>query len=212
VDVKLVAIDSSFNLDTGELTGALVLRLPDGQLARVQASHDVVEHIQGLLVQAPVPPLPYPLPPVPEPGMAYRPVEPQRVPTPDPVSIDLPEPPPVEEEMIRWEVLPASVLSATMREAFEVLGVPPTLTREQLATAMAEVRRIATLSVQEPPDAPVAPKVGEVVWNSVSGGGGKKSQIRFPPKTNYGYPLPQRSMVADPGETQDDGEDGVDQV
>ena len=204
MDVKIIAIDSSFNLETGDLSGGLVLRLPDGQIARVQASHDVVEHLQSLLTSLP-PPLPAPR----AAGVVRPPPEPQRVPPPEPVTIELADPPAPVPDLIRWELLPKSVLSQTMRDTFVVLGVPDRLTKEQLSTVMEDVRKMAAESVQPP----AQPSIGEVVWNnsSMREMGSKHVPIRFPQKTNAGYPVVQEVERIDPGEIPED-DDGAGQI
>lgn len=205
MDVRIIGISSSLDLETGKSAGSMLLRLPDDNTLQVAIDAEVLTHIQGLLGTV-------------EPISAVRPVVADSVdevtpylPLPNkPEEVHIaPDPPLQNVGEILWDKLPASVLSDTVKEAFSALGVKEALTRDQLLTTIKEVRSLAIEQTQS-----TAPATGEVVWSDTPPTNQKAGvPIKFPQKSEYGYPTRPANLVvgSDPGEVVDADEDGVGQ-
>lgn len=229
--VKLLRIDQSFSLESGESSFFAVFMLPGGREVLAEMAPDATEAVIKCSMQAqadhnelasPPPPLRNPPPPPiehPQPAQVSVPVPP--VPTPaSPVPVN-------EEELfahdekIAWRELPDETLNPRMKSILGSLGIDDVIHLSELKNLVERI--VAKMPAPKPPppqrapQTPVTniPNVGQVSWTN-----GpvimEKKPIRTVPKDDMGYPIvPGNRDTRDPGEVVGHGdkdEDGIGQL
>lgn len=200
--VDITALDQSLSLGTGETSNYLVFRLPSGKAVRALVDDDtaaavIAEYGQGVVNGEEAAPRPRTNP---EPEF-FQPISPPVQPWPATPAFTAP----AEEEQVNWTTLPDTQLPPAMRQVFEASGIEPVLSRTDFDNLK--------LKILEKFRGAGKPPVGEVVWDQGPQRGVRSTPRRTVPMDEAGNPMPPGGLVeADPGESQQDDDDGVAQL
>ena len=201
--VEITALDQSLSLGTGETSNYVVFLLPSGRAVRALVDDDtaaavISEYGQGVVSGEEA---------APRPIVNFDPVAPpMRVNFDYDKAADPPRGPFVpEEEQVNWTILPDTQLPPGMRQVFEASGIEPVLSRTDFDNLKLKILEKLRVSGK--------PTVGEVVWDQGPQRQTRAAPRRTVPMDEAGNPMPPGGLVeADPGESQQDDDDGVAQL
>lgn len=194
--VELTDIDQRLSLQTGSMTTFLVFTLPSGGRVRTAIDEDEAARIISEFSGAPIEEEPEVMGTVhvdPEADWGFKPGESPQVVLP-----------PIEAK-VDWTQLTDTQLPPSMRQIFEASGVETVLSVSDFETLKGKVLDKLSGSGK--------PQPGEVVWDQGPQRRAQSRSRRTVPMDEAGNPLPPGGIVeTDPGETQDDDDDGVSQL